>query len=45
VGGRESTFQAPAGLEIFFAGVDKMVLNDNTTLNWLRTLIKPRVGD
>ncbi len=43
--GRASTFQDPAGLEVFFAGVDKMVLKDNTTLNWLRALVRPNTRD
>ena len=42
---RADFFADPAGLEVFFDGVDKMVLQENGVLNWLRTLIKPNSTD
>ncbi len=42
---RSDFFADPAGLEIFFDGVDKAVLSNNSFLNWIRTLIKPSMKD
>lgn len=38
---RADYFADPAGLEVFFDGVDKQVLSENSTLHWLRGLIAP----
>lgn len=42
---RADYFADPKGLEEFFDGVDKMVLGNNGTLNWLRCLLKPGPKD
>lgn len=38
---RADYFVDPAGLEVFFDAVDKMVLEKNSFLNWLRSLFFP----
>ncbi len=42
---RAATFQEPEKLALFFDGVDREVLKNNTTLNWLRTLVCPNKLD
>lgn len=42
---RADYFANPAELERFFDGVDRMVLQDNSMLGWLRTLLWPRRGE
>ncbi|CAA0082788.1 Putative acetyltransferase [Zhongshania aliphaticivorans] len=42
---RADYFKNPEELEIFFDGVDKMVLSENRFLNWCRAIIKPNNCD
>ncbi|WP_148059396.1 DapH/DapD/GlmU-related protein [Sinobacterium caligoides] len=42
---RAEYFADPVGQAQFFDAVDKMVLKENGTWNWLRALIKPSVRD
>jgi len=42
---RADFFRDPAALEVFFDGVDRMVLQPNKWLYWLRTLVRPKAGD
>ena len=42
---RADFFSDPQSLERFFDGVDKMVLQQNSALNWLRALFFPTTKD
>jgi hypothetical protein len=42
---RADYFADPAGQAKFFDGVDKMVLQKNGFLRWLRILVKPSTKD